>query len=133
MALTEPTPKAALSKATDRRFMWGDYAFQTVGNVVIRPATTESTKEVVKTNVKDYTVVTTETTYENLTLNVLYDATDWAVYDAARKAGTVASYQTDDGFTHDAVIASLAEVAGEIGSPVKEMGITFAFIDTATT
>lgn len=129
MPINDPTPVAALSKAADRRFAWGSSLFQTIGSVAIRPATTEATKTVVKTNVKDYTMVTKEETYENLTLNVAYDATVWDTLDAARKAGTVHKYETDDGFDHNAVIASLAEVSAEIGGTFNEMGITFAFVD----
>lgn len=128
-----PTALASLSKVADRRFAWNSILFQTIGSVVIRPATTEATKTVVKTNVKDYSMVTTEETYENLTLNVAYDATVWSTLDAARKEGTVATYETDDGFSHNAVIASLAEVSGEIGATFNEMGITFAFVDDPLT
>lgn len=131
--IADPTPVAAPSKAKDRRFKWGEFLFQTSSTVPIRPATTASETTEIETNVKTYRSSTPKDTYEDMTLNVIYNADIWDDLDAARKAGTVNTFETDDGFSHKAMISQLGEVSADINGAYDALPITFSFVDDETT
>lgn len=131
MSATAPTAKASVQQAKTTYISWGDYDFQLTGNNTFRPGLTAANETEVVTNVKTYKTYSAKDSMENMTIRVLYDATDWAALKALKEAGTVKTLETSDGFSASALIAEMAEVSADIDGPITEMAITFAFPSVA--
>ncbi len=127
MAAEKPTPKATLQKAKETYVSWGEYHFQLLGSPTFRPALTEATEKEVVTNVKTYKSYTPKDSLEPMTITVLYDPVLWDELRVKKEAGEVNLMEVSDGFTENALISGMAEVAAEIDGDITNMQITFGF------
>jgi len=132
MPATAPSAKASLQLAKTTYISWGSFDFQLVGNNTFRPGLAAADETEVVTNVKTYLSYTPKDSISPMTIRVLYDPTIWAQLKTAKEAGTINTLETSDGFSASALISEMAEVSADIGAPITEMAVTFAFPSAGT-
>ena len=132
MSASQPTAKASLQQAKTTYISWGSFDFQLVGNNTFRPGLSPANETEVETNVKTYLSYTPKDSLAPMRINVLYDPDIWSQLKALKEAGTAYTLETSDGFSAKALISEIAEVSADIGAPITDMPVTFAFPSEGT-
>jgi|GEM_PF-4385622 len=127
MSASAPTARGHLQMAKTTYISWGSYDFELVGSNVFRPTLPAANETEVVSNAKTYKSYTPKDGLDPITIHVIYDPTTWAALRTLKENGTIQLFETSDGFSAQAMISEMGEVAADVQEPISDMPITFAF------